>query len=147
QKGLEWFRQTLATANVPLSHQDDLANHGRITPLGTLKATWLSQPFVYQHRQEVSFERIVVVSIDGYRDFQPQMLKDNLHQHPDFQGVPIHTVTLSIPGFDGYRRNPNELRSIDIARLLKHDAAWTALCGGLMRAANRNDLVIMPAIM
>lgn len=147
QKGLEWFRQTLATANVPLSHQDDLANHGRITPLGTLKATWLSQPFVYQHRQEVSFERIVVVSIDGYRDFQPQMLKDNLHQHPDFQGVPIHTVTLSIPGFDGYRRNPNELRSIDIARLLKHDAAWTALCDGLMRAANRNDLVIMPAIM
>ncbi|NMV12654.1 FAD-binding protein, partial [Vibrio parahaemolyticus] len=52
-----------------------------------------------------------------------------------------------IPGFDGYRRNPNELRSIDIARLLKHDAAWTALCDGLMRAANRNDLVIMPAIM
>ncbi|ENM6576397.1 glycerol-3-phosphate dehydrogenase subunit GlpB [Vibrio fluvialis] len=147
QKGLEWFRHTLAAANVPLQHQDDLANHGRITPLGTLKATWLSQPFVYQHRSEVPFERIVVVSIDSYRDFQPQMLKDNLSQHPDFHAVPIHTVTLSIPGFDGYRRNPNELRSIDIARLLKQEAAWTTLCDGLMRVANRDDLVIMPAIM
>ena len=91
--------------------------------------------------------RIVVASIDGYRDFQPQMLKDNLSQHPDFHAVPIHTVTLSIPGFDGYRRNPNELRSIDIARLLKQEAAWTTLCDGLMRVANRDDLVIMPAIM
>lgn len=147
QDGLAWFAHTLAAARVPLTHQTDLANHWRITPLGTLKATWLSQPFVYQHRQASPFRRIVVVSIEGYRDFHPQMLQDNLARQIDFQSTPIHTVTLPIPGFDGYRRNPNELRSIDIARLLRDKSAWTALCDGLIRIANRDDLVIMPAIM
>lgn len=89
----------------------------------------------------------MIVAIDGYRDFQPAMLRDNLAQRPELANTPMLTVNVSIPGFEGFRRNPNELRSIDIARLLRQESAWNALCDQLMRVARPDDLVIMPAIM
>ncbi|HGS4801218.1 glycerol-3-phosphate dehydrogenase subunit GlpB [Vibrio cholerae] len=147
EKGLMWFKRTLDSAHVPLHHEPDGANHWRITPLGTLKNTWLSQLFVYPYRGNADFSRIVIVAIDGYRDFQPAMLRDNLAQRPELANTPMLTVNVSIPGFEGFRRNPNELRSIDIARLLRQESAWNALCDQLMRVARADDLVIMPAIM
>ncbi|ENM5770791.1 glycerol-3-phosphate dehydrogenase subunit GlpB [Vibrio mimicus] len=147
EKGLMWFKRTLDSAHVPLHHEPDGANHWRITPIGTLKNTWLSQPFVYPYRGHADFSRIVIIAIDGYRDFQPTMLRDNLAQRPELAHIPMLSASVSIPGFEGFRRNPNELRSIDIARLLRQEPAWNALCDQLMRVARPEDLVIMPAIM
>ncbi|NAW69096.1 glycerol-3-phosphate dehydrogenase subunit GlpB [Vibrio sp. V27_P1S3P104] len=146
-EGLDWFKRTITDAGLPMLHHPQGANHQRITPLGTLKATWLSQPFVYQHHDALPFKRIVVIAIDGYRDFHPQMLQDNLRQHVDFANTHIEHKTITLPGFDAYRRNPNELRSIDIARFLKQQSAWDHLCHALTALATPDDLVILPAIM
>lgn len=146
-EGLNWFQHTMTDAGLPMYHQPEGANHQRITPLGTLKATWLSQPFVYQHHAPLPFKRIVVIAIEGYRDFHPQMLQDNLRQHADFANIPVEHKTITLPGFDAYRRNPNELRSIDIARFLKQEHTWNHLCHTLIQLATPEDLIIMPAIM
>ncbi|WP_332398485.1 glycerol-3-phosphate dehydrogenase subunit GlpB [Vibrio metschnikovii] len=147
QQGLLWFQHTLQQHGMPLSHQADHSNHQRITSMGTLKATWLSQPYVYQHKKQCDFKRLVLVSIEGYRDFQPPMLQDNLRYLPEFSTIPSTIVSISIPGFAELRHNPHELRSIDIARLLKKPSAWQAFCDQLTQVATGDDLVILPAIM
>ncbi|MDW6004936.1 glycerol-3-phosphate dehydrogenase subunit GlpB [Vibrio mangrovi] len=145
EKSLRWFTDMLA-AEVPLSHQADSANHWRITPFGTLKSTWLSQPHVYQHRSAAGFREIVVIALAGYRDFQPRTLKDNLTRLADFSGIPVRIAQIHIPGFEGYRRNPCELRSIDIAHLLQQESAWLAFCDQLTHMTHKDDLVILPAV-
>lgn len=147
QNSLLWFQKTLQQRGMPLTHQADSSNHYRITPMGTLKATWLSQPYVYQHKTIAPFKRIILLAIEGYRDFQPQMLQGNLGHLPEFKEIPSEIIQVTIPGFETLRHNPNELRSIDIARLLKQPQAWTSFCDQLMRYANTQDLVILPAIM
>lgn len=147
RQALSWFQATLQQHGLPLKQQMDDSNHWRITPLGTLKATWLSQPYVYQHKKSCDFKRLVLVSIEGYRDFQPPMLQDNLRYLPEFSTIPSTIVSISIPGFTELRHNPHELRSIDIARLLKTPTAWQAFCDQLTQAASSDDLVILPAIM
>ncbi|MBE4599034.1 glycerol-3-phosphate dehydrogenase subunit GlpB [Vibrio navarrensis] len=147
RRALRWFQTALAQQGIPLQSEEDEHNHFRITPLGTLKATWLSQPFVYRHRQRLPFKRLLLVSVDGYRDFQPLLAKDNLRKQRDFAQCAVEEISVTIPGCEQLRRNPNELRSIDIARLLKQPQAFNSLCHQLMKGATPDDLLIMPAIM
>ncbi|NRF60776.1 glycerol-3-phosphate dehydrogenase subunit GlpB [Vibrio coralliilyticus] len=147
KRAMLWFQTLLNQAGVPLSSSKNGHNHHRITPLGTLKPTWLSQPFVHQHIPHSSFKRLVLVSIDGFRDFQPQLALDNLNQIEEFNKVEKKILSVRIPGFDSLRQNPNELRSIDIARILKQPKAFSSLVHQLSAGATVDDLVILPAIM
>ncbi|MCG9681090.1 glycerol-3-phosphate dehydrogenase subunit GlpB [Vibrio sp. Isolate23] len=146
QSSLKWFQTTLAKEGVSLSHSSDHNNHCRITPLGTLKSTWLSQPFVHQFHHKATFKRLVLVAIDGFRDFQPQLAFDNLSQIEAFQHIEKKILPIRIPGFESSRQNPNELRSIDISRALKQPKAFSSLVHQLSDGATKDDLVILPAI-
>ncbi len=145
KQSLLWFKEMLA-AEVALSHQPDHANHWRITPFGTLKATWLSQPHVYQHRTNARFREIVIIALAGYRDFQPQILKDNLARIADFSGLPIRIATIHLPSVEHDQRHPCERRSLDIAHLLQQAPIWSAFCEQLTEMTQSDDLVILPAV-
>ncbi|SQD80631.1 glycerol-3-phosphate dehydrogenase subunit GlpB [Moritella yayanosii] len=148
-ESLEWYKNLLTTAGIPLTQQDNGDNHFRITPLGTLKSTWLSQPYVQQlpiRLAEHSITRIVVVQINDFRDFNAKMVTDNLLQIPEFKDVEITHTNISIDGFSGLKRNACELRSIDIARILNNENEVEALATKLNAIATPDDLVILPAI-
>ncbi|QFI36705.1 glycerol-3-phosphate dehydrogenase subunit GlpB [Moritella marina ATCC 15381] len=146
---MQWYKHLLTNAGIPLQQQDNGDNHLRITPLGTLKSTWLSQPYVQQlpmRLNEHDIKRIVVVQIDDFRDFNAKMVTDNLVQIPEFEGVEITHANVAIAGFSGLKRNACELRSIDIARILTNDSEIKALADKLLTIATINDVVILPAI-
>ncbi|KXO14251.1 Anaerobic glycerol-3-phosphate dehydrogenase subunit B [Moritella sp. JT01] len=148
-ESLEWYKNLLTAAGIPLTQQDNGDNHFRITPLGTLKSTWLSQPYVQQlpmRLTEHTITRIVVVQINDFRDFNAKMLTDNLIQIPEFKDVEITHVSISIDGFSELKRNACELRSIDIARILMNENEVEALATKLSAIATPDDLVILPAI-
>ncbi|MCJ8348482.1 glycerol-3-phosphate dehydrogenase subunit GlpB [Moritella sp.] len=148
-ESLEWYKNLLTTAGIPLIQQDNGDNHLRITPLGTLKSTWLSQPYIQQlpmRLTEHTIKRIVVVQINDFRDFNAKMVTDNLMQVPEFKDVEITHVRISIDGFSGLKRNACELRSIDIARILSNEDEVEALAAKLIAIATPDDLVIIPAI-
>ncbi len=147
---MTWYQSTMKKIGLPLCNLASGANHYRMTTMGTLKSTWLSQPYV--HPVDFNFDnikkvqRIVIVSLEGFRDFQPQITRDNLLRNPNFKGTEIKISSVNIAGFNRIHRNPNEFRSIDIARMLNNEEQLQAFADQLTSIATPQDLVILPAI-
>lgn len=145
---LDWYQEVLQNNGVALKKQEDNRNHQRITPMGTLKSTWLSQPFVQQINDNPHpFRSIAMVAIDGYRDFQPQITLDNLAKHNDFKHLPMKRIHLHINAFQTSKRTCHEFRSIDISRILEQEQEFNHFADQLMAHANQDDLIIMPAVL
>lgn len=151
RKSMDWYCSLMEKEGLPLTHQQNYANHMRITSMGTLKATWLSQPYVQQI--DFSFDclkgikRIVLLSMPGFRDFQPQIAQGNLARYGQFRDIEVVTEAIDIAGFAEVNRNPNEFRSIDISRILRNDKEFKELVTQLSSIASKDDLVVMPAMM
>ncbi|WP_413283457.1 glycerol-3-phosphate dehydrogenase subunit GlpB [Vibrio sp. MA40-2] len=148
---LDWFQAKMQDEGLPLSKLDSLQNHYRITTMGTLKPTWLSQPFVrkidYSFDNLKGIKRIVMLSVQGFRDFQPQIAQDNLKRYTEFSAIPIETINVTLTAFGQLNRNPHDFRSIDISRILRNDHQFKEFADQLMSAANTDDLVVLPSIM
>lgn len=148
-RAIDWYQTTLSTIGVPLASQTNGRNHYRLTPLGTMKSTWLSQPFVHQFPVALEnnmVQKIVLITVDGFRDFQPKLAQDNLKQITQLSDVEISTATVSLSAFNDIQRNHCELRSIDLSRLLAKRANLQEFAHALQQHANPGDLVVIPAI-
>jgi len=122
-------------------------NHHRITPLGGLRATWLSPnsvPTVIADKA-LSYNSIAILGIEGYHDFQPQLLADNLLQQAQFAHMSIRTGYLRIPELDFLRQQSREFRSVHIAQSLEQNIVFKALIQEIELAAKDVDAVFLPA--
>ncbi len=150
-EAMEWYQTMMAQAGLPLTPLLSQNNHYRITTLGTLKSTWLSQPYVEKIESDFSsltkFKRVVMISIDGFRDFQPQIAKSNLQKHAAFKHIPIKTAKVSLTAFGQLNRNPYDLRSIDISRLLRDEKQFQEFADQLLKVATSDDLLVIPAVL
>lgn len=122
-------------------------NHLRVTPLGSLRSTWLSPNSVPTVGQHAVFphDKIAVLGIEGYHDFQPQLLAENLVQNPQFSHCEVTTGFLNIPELDHLRNHSREFRSVNIAQLLEHKLAFSDLVREIREAAQRAKAVFLPA--
>ncbi|MBD1575993.1 glycerol-3-phosphate dehydrogenase subunit GlpB [Vibrio sp. S11_S32] len=146
---IKWYQQKLSTIGVPLTSQSNGFNHYRLTPLGTMKSTWLSQPFVHQFPINLAdnhVKKIVMMTIDGFRDFQPKLAQDNLKLIDPLSNTNITTATISLSAFNDIKRNHCELRSIDLSRILAKEENRQEFAHALQQHANPGDLVVIPAI-
>ncbi|GKX64391.1 anaerobic glycerol-3-phosphate dehydrogenase subunit B [Pragia fontium] len=118
-------------------------NHLRVTPLGTLRATWLSPVEVPTAaiNSPLSWKRIAVVGIEGFLDFQPQLAAGSLAE----QGIEVTTDYLHVPALDRLRNNPSEFRATNISRVLDLPENTELLAEELVRLADDVDAVILPA--
>lgn len=150
-ESLSWFQQLMSKHGLPLKHQDSMDNHYRISSLGTLKSTWLSQPYVWQLDHKFAalnqIERVILVSIEGFRDFQPEIAKAKLASLPMFAKKELLTVKITLDTSGIAQRNCHEFRSIDVSRLLRQEADFASVCSQLRQVATPNDLVLMPSIL
>ncbi|MFV0448676.1 MAG: glycerol-3-phosphate dehydrogenase subunit GlpB [Vibrio sp.] len=148
---MNWYQQMLASNGLPMSTLASANNHFRITTLGTLTSTWLSQPYVEKIEPDFSnlaeFKRIVMIAVDGFRDFQPHIALGNLQRHSAFKDIPIKTAKVSLTAFGQINRNPYDLRSIDISRLLREEKQFNEFANQLLKVATPEDLVVLPSIM
>lgn len=119
-------------------------NHQRITPLGTRKATWLSPVDIPVTTLEgqLPWRKPVIVGIEGFLDFQPQMVASSLATE---QGITAEVAYLHLPALDLLRNNPSEFRSVNIARVLDQPQHSAALADELSRLAGDADCIILPA--
>jgi anaerobic glycerol-3-phosphate dehydrogenase B subunit len=77
----EAAKQTLVDAGVRVSG-DAAQNHYRLTPMGTLKATWLTlDGYVRSATEEgLEWKNVVVMNAEGFLDFYTQFIVDELRK-------------------------------------------------------------------
>lgn len=114
-------------------------NHRRVTPLGTLRQAWLSPPEAASI--PLQGQRIAVVGICGFADFQPHLAAASLQK----SGIHAEALDIDLPALDVLRENPSEFRSVTLARLLDDDSQWPALLEALLPVARGYEHLIMPA--
>ncbi|MDH2999808.1 anaerobic glycerol-3-phosphate dehydrogenase subunit B [Chelonobacter oris] len=146
QKAAEFER--LATTLALNVKQGGKHNHLRLTPLGALRPTWLSPnsvPTFADPLQPLALKKVAVLGIEGFNDFQPELLCENLKQLPHFAQWQISFGYLHIPELDHLRGDAREFRSINISQALEHKLNFTQLVNELKNAANGVDTVFLPA--
>lgn len=127
-------------------------NHLRLTPLGSLRATWLSPrsvPTIVEdvvgQCETVTAKKVAVLGIEGFNDFQPQLLCENMRQLPQFAQWQVSFDYLHIPELDHLRGDAREFRSINISQALEHKLNFAQLVKELQKAAKGADTVFLPA--
>lgn len=149
QKTLEkaqQFEQLAVSLNLDLIGST-AQNHLRVTPLGGLRPSWLSPNSVPTVQGDAPFphKKIAILGIEGYHDFQPQLLAENLKQNRQFAHCELTTAYLPIPELDQLRDNAREFRSVNIAQLLEHKLAFKDLVSEIQQASHGADAIFLPA--
>ncbi|WP_421281681.1 glycerol-3-phosphate dehydrogenase subunit GlpB [Aeromonas taiwanensis] len=124
EEGLSLFRQE--------------QNHQRLTPIGTLKSTWISPETCACVTDAPVPDTLLLATLEGFRDFHPRLAAANLATHPRFAHCRILTGDIRIPQLAEFSRNPHEFRSADIARLFdKQGGGNHSLMADLAREISR----------
>ncbi|MCK3658098.1 anaerobic glycerol-3-phosphate dehydrogenase subunit B [Pasteurellaceae bacterium Pebbles2] len=123
-------------------------NHLRVSPLGGLRGTWLSPssiPTVLMSGEAFAYRKIAVLGIEGYHDFQPQLLAENLKHNMQFAHCEVKTGFLHIPELDLLRSLSREFRSVHIAQALEQKVDFDALVSEIEQTADDAEAVFLPA--
>ncbi|TLV16059.1 glycerol-3-phosphate dehydrogenase subunit GlpB [Klebsiella indica] len=141
ERVMMYARQTqqLLAASGIVMQGDASQSHLRVTPLGTLRAAWLSPQEIAT--APLPARQVCLVGISGFADFQPHLAAASLNQ----RGVSATAKEIDLPLLDVLRDNPSEFRAANIARLLDDDAHWPTLLAALRPLAQQHNLLIMPA--
>ncbi len=125
-----------AEEGLPLMRQEH--NHQRLTPIGTLKSTWLSPDTCACMTDAPAPDAILLATLEGFRDFHPALAAANLATHARFAHSRILTGEIRLPQLAQFSRNPHEFRSADIARLFdKQGLGQQDLLADLAREISR----------
>lgn len=144
-KFIQQFEQDFAESlDLVGSHQQ---NHWRITPLGGLRAAWLSPKHspILAWQQAFPYKKLAILGIEGYHDYQAELFADNLKQQPAFADCEITAAYLDIPELDQLRHSAREFRSVHISQRLEQQTQFEALVQEIKQAANGAESVFLPA--
>ncbi|MDO4949894.1 MAG: anaerobic glycerol-3-phosphate dehydrogenase subunit GlpB [Bacteroidales bacterium] len=122
---------------------DSRMNHYRITPMGFLKPVWLTME-EYAHvtdKENFPWHQAALINIEGFLDFHASFLAAGLEKW----GVESRIANVTLPQLEHIRRNPTEMRSTNIAKVLTGDVIQR-LAAEINLATNDAEVVIMPAV-
>ncbi|MDY4044221.1 MAG: glycerol-3-phosphate dehydrogenase subunit GlpB [Marinifilaceae bacterium] len=119
-------------------------NHYRVTPMGTLKPTWLTfkEQVVCEQEDKLPWKKIALFNITGFLDFYSRFIID------EFQRLGTECVLheISFPAVEGLRQNPTEMRSVNIARLFDKQENLDELVRALKTVETDCEVIVLPAI-
>lgn len=152
RQSLNFFTGHLAQAGIEMiSHGQQ--NHNRLTALGAVRPTWLSQTGTTPlsiTAPAAGLRRVAIINLAGFRDFQPALVAAGMKKHPEFAGVEFTIADIKAETLNMNARNAYELRSLEMARVLKRDLfsqpkGMTIFASAIQKAAGNADLVLLPS--
>ncbi|WP_299733291.1 glycerol-3-phosphate dehydrogenase subunit GlpB [uncultured Endozoicomonas sp.] len=154
KQGLSFFLEQMALEDIAMAHNEQ-KNHGRLTALGAVRPTWLSQAGTKHlpiNKPLDAIKKIAVANIAGFRDFQPELVIAGMKRNPMFANNEFNWADISPETLGIAVRNPYELRSLELARTLKRDLfnkpnGMNIFASALQKAARNADLVLIPSVL
>lgn len=134
-------KQILTDAGID-TYGNSNKNHYRLSPMGKLVPTWLSQEgYAVNDTLDLSCKKIQVFGFDGYLDSYPHFVSDELKS----RGVEVITEMVDLPILDILRTNPTGLIATSIGRELDKESNKKALLEIIKKRLVDCDAIALPA--
>lgn len=123
---------------------DASRNSWRITPTGERKPAWLTLGDfeALSSKDEKIGDKVLIVNILGYLDFNTKFLADSLEK----QGTECRISAIRLDEMERLRKNPSEMRATNIARVMDRDGVWEKAAEQIRSMIKDEDTVIIPAV-
>lgn len=131
--------------NAGISTQGDHEeNHYRVTPMGTLKPTWLTLKnlLISENEKCLPIQHPGIFNITGFLDFYTRFIADEFLK----MGAKCSIHSINFPALENLRKNPTEMRSVNIARVFDKQENIEELARILKAESGDCDSIILPAI-
>ena len=131
--------------NAGISTQGDHEeNHYRVTPMGTLKPTWLTLKnlLISENEKCLPIQHPGLFNITGFLDFYMRFIADEFLK----MGAKCSIHSINFPALENLRKNPTEMRSVNIARVFDKQENIEELARILKAESGDCDSIILPAI-
>lgn len=123
---------------------DASANTWRITPTGERKPSWLTlDDFTpLASRDSKIGDKILIVNILGYLDFNTKFLADSFEK----QNSVCRISSIKLDEMERLRKNPSEMRASNIARVMDREEVWTKAAEQIKGMVKDEDTIVLPAV-
>ena len=123
---------------------DASANSWRITPTGERKPSWLTlDDFTpLASRDSKIGDKILIVNILGYLDFNTKFLADSFEK----QNSVCRISSIKLDEMERLRKNPSEMRASNIARVMDREEVWTKAAEQSKGMVKDEDTIVLPAV-
>ena len=123
---------------------DASANTWRITPTGERKPSWLTlDDFTpLASRDSKIGDKILIVNILGYLDFNTKFLADSFEK----QNSVCRISSIKLDEMERLRKNPSEMRASNIARVIDREEVWTKAAEQIKGMVKDEDTIVLPAV-
>ena len=123
---------------------DSVRNGYRMTALGTLKPALLAMDEVtlLASKDEKIGEKALIVNFTGFLDFNTRFIAEGLEK----RGTSCRIESVKLDEVERLRKNPAEMRSVNIARVVNHESSWKQFAHKIQELLNGEDVVIMPEV-
>ena len=119
-------------------------NTWRVTPTGERKPAWLklSDFTPFETPTSKVGEKVLIVNILGYLDFNTKFLADSFEKN----GSKCRIVSIKLDEMERLRKNPSEMRATNIARVMDRDGVWEKAVDQVKGQLKDEDTVVLPAV-
>ena len=123
---------------------ETIHNGYRITALGTLKPAWLAMDDVtlLASKDEKIGEKALIVNFAGFLDFNTRFIAEGLEK----RGTACRIESVKLDEVEHLRKNPAEMRSVNIARVMNHENSWKQFAHKVRELLDGEDVVILPEV-
>lgn len=132
-----------AGCGIELTGEED-RNSYRITPVGEVKPCWLKfEDFTLMSTPDAKIgSKILIVNIFGYLDFNTKFLASAFEK----SGAECRIVALKTDKTERLRKNPTEMRSTNISKLMENEENWREFVKLVKSKHTDEDVIVLPAV-
>lgn len=125
-------------------------NGFRFTATGTMKPAWLAMSEVAFFPTEEALrdsdgapvESALIVNFAGFLDFNARFIAEGLEKN----GIRCRLETVRIDDVERLRKNPSEMRSVNIARVMTREQNWKGFAHQVKELMKGEDMVVLPEV-
>lgn len=125
-------------------------NGYRFTATGTMKPAWLAMSEVAFFPTEEALrdndgapvESALIVNFAGFLDFNARFIAEGLEKN----GIRCRLETVRIDDVERLRKNPSEMRSVNIARVMTREQNWKGFAHQVKELMKGEDMVVLPEV-